>query len=55
MHGDQVYASVNGYVTNFHNDAYEYNVAGNPEPTVLGIVKIAPDADNALLVIDLRV
>ena len=53
--GDTVYASANGLLTNLSTDAYENNVAGNPAPTVLGIVKVAPDANSSLLVIDLRV
>lgn len=53
--GDKLYASVNGLLTNVHDDAYEYNVAGNPEPTVVGIVKVAPDANNSLLVLDMRI
>jgi hypothetical protein len=53
--GNKVYAGVNGLVTNVSYDAYEYNVAGNPAPVVLGIVKVAPDSNSALLVIDLRV
>ncbi len=56
--GDPVYASVNGLVTNVLADAYEYNVAGQgslPYVTLLGIVKVAPEASNALLVIDTRI
>jgi hypothetical protein len=56
--GDFVYAGVNGLVTNSILDAYQYNVAGQADPdfvTVLGVVKVAPDANNSLLVIDLRV
>jgi hypothetical protein len=54
--GDKVYASVNGLLTNRVEDAYEYNVAGNPPPTVMGIVKVAPEAGGSnLLVVDLRV
>ena len=54
--GDLVYASVNGYLTNVLEDAYENNVGGAPAPTVMGIVKAAPDAGtNNILVIDLRV
>ncbi len=53
--GDKVYASVNGLLTNTSTDAYEYNVAGNPAPTVMGIVKVIPDANSSLLVVDLRV
>lgn len=53
--GDKVYASVNGLITNLVADSYENNVAGAPAPTLVGIVKIAPDANTSLLVIDLRV
>lgn len=53
--GDKVYAGVNGLVTNVRDDAYEYNISGNPAPTVLGIVKVAPDSNSSLLVIDLRI
>jgi hypothetical protein len=53
--GDKVYASVNGLFTNLSTDAYEYRVSGNPAPTVMGIVKVAPDSTNGLLVVDLRV
>ena len=53
--GDKLYASVNGLLTNVSVDAYEYNVTGNPAPTVIGIVKIAPDANNSLMVLDLRI
>lgn len=58
--GDKVYASVNGLVTNVASDAYEFNV-GTPTAntslslTLLGVVKVAPDANSSLLVIDLRV
>ena len=53
--GDKVYASVNGLLTNVSADAYEYNVAGAPAPTLLGIVKVGIDGTNSLLVIDLRI
>jgi hypothetical protein len=53
--GDKVYASVNGLATNVVADSYENNVGGAPAPTLMGIVKVAPDANNSLLVIDLRV
>ena len=54
--GDLIYASVNGLATNILEDAYENNVSGNPLPTVMGIVKVAPDTTtNNILVIDLRV
>jgi hypothetical protein len=56
--GDAVYASVNGFVTNILADAYEYNVSGQNQiyyVKQLGVVKVAPDANSSLLVIDLRV
>lgn len=56
--GDKLYASVNGLVTNVLADAYEYQVSGQNNaysPTVIGIVKVAPDATFSLLVVDLRV
>lgn len=54
--GDKLYASVNGLLTNRLQDAYEYQVTAQPyHPTVMGIVKVAPDANNSLLVLDLRV
>lgn len=53
--GDKVYASVNGLSTNLVADSYENNVGGAPAPTLVGVVKVAPDATNSLLVIDLRI
>jgi hypothetical protein len=56
--GDKLYASVNGLLTNRIEDAYEYNVSGQNDPdfvTIMGVVKIAPDASNTLMVLDLRV
>jgi len=56
--GDSLYASVNGLLTNRIEDAYEWNVVGQNDPdfvTLMGVVKVAPDADNSLLVFDLRV
>jgi len=53
--GDKVYASANGLITNLSTDAYEFQAAGTPAPTLMGIVKVAPDANSSLLVIDLRV
>ena len=52
--GNKVYASVNGLITNVAADAYEYQVLANSQ-TLMGIVKVAPDANSSLLVIDLRV
>lgn len=56
--GDLLYASVNGFLTNRIQDAYQYNVTGQNDPdfvTIMGVVKVAPDANNTLLVLDLRV
>lgn len=53
--GDKLYASVNGLLTNVMADAYEMNVVGATSATVMGIVKVAPDANSSLLVLDLRV
>lgn len=50
--GDTVYASKNGLLTNQGDDD---NCFEQGSYTALGVVKIAPDADNSLLVIDLRV
>lgn len=56
--GDFVYASVNGLLTNRMADAYQWNVPAQNDPdfvTVIGVVKVAPDANNSLMVIDMRV
>jgi len=54
--GDALYASVNGLLTNRAADAYEWQVTATLESiTLMGIVKVAPDADNSLMVLDLRV
>jgi len=54
--GDALYASVNGLLTNRAADAYEWQVVAALESiTLMGIVKVAPDADNSLMVLDLRV
>jgi len=56
--GDKLYASVNGLLTNRIEDAYEYNVAAQNDPdfvTVMGVCTVAADANNSLMVIDLRV
>jgi hypothetical protein len=56
--GDRLYCSVNGLLTNRIQDAYEYNVSGQNDPdfvTVVGVVRTAPDANNTLLVLDLRI
>jgi len=48
--GDKLYASVNGFVTNVAADANEVSA-----PTIIGILKVAPDANNSLMVFDLRI
>ncbi len=54
--GDLVYASVNGLLTNLPGDAYEWQVVAALESiTLMGVVKVAPDANNSLLVVDMRV
>jgi hypothetical protein len=56
--GDALYASVNGLLTNRVEDAYQYKVVGQNDldfVTIMGIVRVAPDADNSLMVLDLLV
>lgn len=56
--GDLLYASVNGLLTNRVEDSYQWNVSGQNDRdfvTVMGILKIAPDGNNSLMVLDLRV
>lgn len=54
--GDIIVASRNGLATNQNDADNAYEVqAGAAAGTVLGVVKIAPDADNSLMVIDLRI
>lgn len=54
--GDLVYASRNGLLTNVadNNNTQEMQ-SGLTAATVMGVVVIAPDADNSLLVVNLRV
>lgn len=56
--GDKLYASVNGLLTNIASDSYEQNApsfsSSNPV-TIIGIVKVAPDANSSLLVFDMRI
>lgn len=55
--GDKLWASANGFVTNVLADAYEYNVAAQNDikfVTLMGVVKVAPDANSSLLVLDMR-
>jgi hypothetical protein len=57
--GDKLYASANGLLTNLYADSYEGLVTGQTASftfgTLIGIVKVAPDANNSLLVFDLRI
>lgn len=54
--GDLLYASVNGMLTNRHQDSYEWQVSADLDNvTLMGILKVAPDANNSLMVLDLRV
>lgn len=54
--GDNLYASVNGLLTNVAADAYEWQVTAALESiTLMGVLRVAPDADNSLMVLDLRV
>ena len=56
--GNKLYASVNGLLTNRVQDAYEWNVSMQQDRdfvTVVGVVKVAPDANNDLMVLDLRI
>lgn len=56
--GDRLYCSANGLLTNQANDSYEQTALSSTilaDAQVLGVVKVAPDANSALLVFDLRV
>lgn len=56
--GNLLYASVNGLVTNLISDSYEQNApsySASNAATIVGVVKVAPDANSSLLVFDLRV
>jgi len=54
--GDIVYASANGLVTKVPTDSYEFRANSWPvNVTKLGVVKVAPDANSSLLIIDLYV
>lgn len=52
--GDKLYASKNGLLTNVAADNNDYETAASGL-TLMGIVKVAPDANSSLLVLDLRV
>lgn len=51
--GDKLYASANGLLTKLVADSLES--AAVAVSTLVGIVKVAPDANSSLLVLDLRV
>jgi hypothetical protein len=56
--GDFLYASVNGLLTNRVEDAYQWNVTSQNDRdfvTLMGVVLVAPDADNTFMVLNLRV
>lgn len=56
--GDALYASPNGLLTNRLEDAYQYNVAAQNDRdfvTIVGVLKIVPDANNSLMVVDMRI
>ena len=52
--GDVLYASSNGYITNLSADSFEVFQASGTA-TIVGILKVAPDANNSLMVFDLRI
>lgn len=51
--GDKLFASKNGLVTNVAADNNLHEAAATA--TLIGVIKVAPDADNSLMVIDLRI
>ncbi len=54
--GNLLYASENGLVTNLSTDAYEWQITANlASITIVGVVKVAPDANSSLLVYDTRI
>ena len=54
--GDKLYASVNGYLTNVAEEAIDSGQQlGDGEGTVIGIVKVAPDAQHGEVVFDQRI
>jgi hypothetical protein len=53
--GNLLYSSVNGLATNFAADAYEAQAPFSGASTVVGVVKVAPDANSSLLVYDTRI
>lgn len=56
--GDRLYASRNGLLTRLNDDGNSYEsfeASADNTGILIGIVKVAPDADNSLLVFDLRI
>lgn len=54
--GNKLYASVNGFLTNRIEDAYEYRVVMDPDNvTIVGILRVMPDTINTFMVVDLRI
>jgi len=59
--GDLLYASANGLLTNNPDDSYEQlfaaaaYAAASWVPTIVGVVKAAPDSNTPMLVLDLRI
>lgn len=53
--GDELYASVNGLLTNVAADSFEVEEGGLSAPTVVGILKHAPDADFPEMAYDQRI
>jgi hypothetical protein len=57
--GNKLYVSANGLITNNILDAYEYQANTGTSfagfATVVGVVKVAPDANSSLLVYDTRI
>jgi len=53
--GNLLYVSANGFLTNLKTDAYEWQASAATFATVVGIVKVTPDANSSLLVYDTRI
>jgi hypothetical protein len=52
--GNVLYVSPNGLITNVAADSYEYQASAGSQ-TIVGVVKVAPDANSSLLVYDTRI
>jgi hypothetical protein len=56
--GNYLYASINGLVTANSSDSYEQNAVtflATRQTAIVGMVKVAPDANSSLLVYDTRI